>query len=222
MPRHPAVADVVFPGRRRRLLVVGSLLVGVGVVLLAVALIVLVDLLFTYRGYNSSGISAALLGAGIFAVLGAGALFPGWWRLRFGLRPPRLTIGPYGLRALCNGQRYDRAWPEVVRADVIRLGRREVLAVWPARPTAPWTGGLPRPGRRNPKGRYRFAWYNPVLQCDIVLDMALLRGRPARRVSAALGAVSVATGRSAPGQDPLRPGAGPGAGPGPAGPGPGW
>ncbi|WP_255650280.1 hypothetical protein [Frankia sp. ArI3] len=218
MPRHLAADDAVFLGRRWRLLVVGSLLVGVGVVLLAAALIVLVDLLFTYRGYNSSGISAAFLGAVIFAVVGAAALLPGWWRLRIGLRPPRLTIGPHSLRAECGGQRYERAWPQVARADVIRLGRREVLAVWPARPTGPWGAGLPRPVRRNPKGRYRFAWYNPVFNCDIVMDMALLRGRPARGVSAALGEVSAATGRSAPGQDPRR------AGPtgGPTRPGPGW
>jgi len=193
-PRHPLPATpfsapgrpVVFPGRWRFLLATGIAVLVATVVLVLIALSLFADAASNDSVSESEQSSSIVLGLVLITV--ALCLLPsGLWRLRYARRRPAVSIGMHGLHVeVGGGASIDIGWPYVARADVIRLGRRQVLAVWPATPGTTWVGAR---GRRRHRGRYRAGWHDPLHGCDVLLDIGLLHGHPAQEISSALGAV---------------------------------
>ncbi|MCL9759102.1 serine/threonine protein kinase [Frankia sp. AiPa1] len=189
-PAPPAFAAgvAVFPGRWRMFLAVGLVIVLVtgGWALWAVTAIG--SALANHAVHTHEETGDELIRAG-FVLIWSLLLMPlGLWRVRYGLHRPALSIGPHGIHAEVGGRHVDLGWAHIARADVIPLGRGQVLAVWPAVPGTSWALGGRRALRR-PRGRYRCFRRHHALGCDIIMDVALLRASPSREIRTALGAV---------------------------------
>ncbi|MCK9893609.1 serine/threonine-protein kinase [Frankia sp. AgB32] len=180
--------EAVFAGHWRRHLALGVPLLLAGLFLVMCLIVAILE--------PAAGGGAAFFVAFLFLVLSVGALSAAWWRLRYALHRPSLVLGLDGLHARAGGRSVDIGWQQIARADVIRLGRREVLAVRPVVPRTTWVAQGWRAWRL-PRGRNRGFWHHSALQIDVIMSMDLLRGHPAREVSAALGAIPPATPPSA-------------------------
>lgn len=180
---------MVFPGRWRWFLATGGALLAVVLVLAFAAAGLISDAVSADATMAPSSRLNRCFWAGGLLVVALYLLPAARWRLRYARRRPALSISPHGLHAEVGGVSYDIGWPYVARADVICIGRHQALAVWPATPGTTWVASYGRRARRRPRGRYRAGWHNSLLGCDVLLDIGLLRGHPAREVATALGAV---------------------------------
>ncbi|MCK9896995.1 serine/threonine-protein kinase [Frankia sp. AgB32] len=189
-PQRPYPVATVFSGRWRMCLAVGLVLAVGGTVLTVSSAVALAGALRDLADSPAGDTSAMdrIIGCSLFLVAGLLALPAGWWRLRYALRRPTLTVGPLGLRAEVDGNQIDLGWRHIARAEVVAVGRREILAVWPAVPGMSWAV-RGRRARRRPRGRHRCLWHNFALGCDMIMDMSLLDGSPTQEVTAALSAI---------------------------------
>ncbi|WP_225438233.1 hypothetical protein [Candidatus Frankia nodulisporulans] len=137
---------------------------------------------------DDQAVANRVVGAGIVLIASLIAMPMAWWRLRYGLRRPALSISPHGIHVEAGGHQVDLGWRHIARADVIPLRGRQVLAVWPTVPGTTWSL-QGRRARRRPRGRYRCFWRDHTLGCDVIMDVALLHGAPSHDISAALATI---------------------------------
>lgn len=176
----------VFTGRRWPNVVAGVLTLLAALLALLAVLICLTTL-----GGNDPTVGA---GTRLFSVLvGAGALFlaiaglrRAVWRLHLASSPPWLSITPGGIQARAGGRHYDIPWSQARGARVIRLGQREVVAVWPTPEWALRTPDLDRPARWIPRNRTLCIWRNPAMRCDVLLDVRMLYPATSHRLTTAI------------------------------------
>ncbi len=176
----------VFTGRRWP-----NVVAGVSALLAVVlALITVLVCLGTLGSKDPAvGAGARLVGT----ILGAGALFfavtslrRAVWRLHLAFRPPCLSVTPGGIQARAGGRHYDIPWSQARGARVIRLGQREVVAVWPTPEWALRTPHVDRPARWIPRNRSLCIWRSPAMNCDLLLDVRLLYPATAQRLTTAI------------------------------------
>ncbi|MBX6390944.1 MAG: serine/threonine protein kinase [Frankia sp.] len=182
----PEDGAYVFTGQRWPHLLTGNL------VLLLVAVCVLTMLnALRYLGEDTpastprGAIAVAMLAFGC-AMVALTTWRRGLWRLRLGISPPRLVIGPGGIQAQAGGRHYSVPWSQLGGAQVIRLGRQDVVAVWPG---PEWVLRTPHVDRHPwwmPRTPLRCIWRHPGRGCDVLLDIRLLHPTPAHQVSTAL------------------------------------
>ncbi|MCM3884057.1 serine/threonine-protein kinase [Frankia sp. R82] len=194
-PARPVPQAAIFPGRWQMFLAVGLILTvgSVGLAAWAMSAIATATSDAVHQARQGGVVDRQAIGNQIVGatIVLIGCLFAmpmAWWRLRYGVRRPALSISPHGIHAEVGGHQVDLGWRHIARADVIPLGRRRVLAVWPTTPGTTWAL-QGRRARRRPRGRYRCFWRHHTLGCDVIMDVDLLAGDPAFDISAALSSI---------------------------------
>jgi len=185
----------VFAGRRWPHLAAGVLAALVAVL----ALLVLLSCLGTVGSDDPGVRPGSKLGSSVVGVVAAfviaAAARRAVWRLWLAARPPWLAITPGGIQARAAGRRYDIPWSQTRAASVVRIGQREVVAVWPTPEWSLRTPHLDRPARWIPRTHTLCVWRSPGLHCDVLLDVHLLYPATAHRLTTA---IAVLASRHAP------------------------
>ncbi|KPM56563.1 hypothetical protein ACG83_01180 [Frankia sp. R43] len=205
--REAEVETYVFPGNRRKMFLAGSLLLGIAIPLLVLFVIGLVNVAVSVARHEpmaTDDVVGNIVGGTLWAILTIIPLVSGLWQFCYGSSRLELSMAPDGLHVRAGGRRYDIAWQDLVSVSVVRLGKREVLAVWP---TAGWAlrnrhlgwvrrGLLKWVVRDSYSLRYYFGiWYHPALKCDMLIDLKLLRGATPDQVISAVTAHAGALSR---------------------------
>gem|GEM_PF-1953614 len=176
----------VFTGRRWTNVVAGVLLLLASIVALLIVLSCLGTLGNDAPTVTPGARFGSLLvgvGAGYLTIAG---LRRALWRLRLASDPPWLSVTSAGIQARAGGRRYDVPWSQARGARVIRLGSREVVAIWPTPEWALRTPHLDRPTWWIPRNRNLCIWRNAAMHCDVLVDVRMLYPATAHRLTTAI------------------------------------